>query len=327
MTDLFSLVKDTGAYKIIKGDKDANRLSHAYLLLTPDGDNLEGYLKIFAKLIACNDGSPCNECRTCTLIDNKTHADTVWFPKEKDVVLVEDISALIEDSFVKPLEGDKKLFVINHAETMNGPSQNKLLKTLEEPPKNVYILIGATAEFPLLPTLKSRVKKLELPVPDADKLYNALISDYPDGERLKEAIACSDGTVGNAVALYGDENLSEVLSLVADMLVNMQSSREVLEYSVKINGLKCDFSVFLSALKLTLRDMLVGVSGRYDLVNNKKIYEKTKMAKGYNEGAILYALDTIDEALHRKKFNANAVMLTDWLLFQILEGKYKWQKS
>ena len=57
---------------------------------------------------------------------------------------------------------------------MNASAQNKLLKTLEEPPKNVHILLGATSEYPLLATLKSRVKKLEIPPFDNQTIYKAL---------------------------------------------------------------------------------------------------------------------------------------------------------
>ncbi len=325
MTDLYSLVKDTGAYKIISGDVSANRLSHAYLLITSDGDNLLGYLKVFAKLIACEKGG-CGTCRTCKLIEEGRHADVCVYPSDdKDSVLVEDIASLIESSYIKPLESDKKIFIINHAETMNGSAQNKLLKTLEEPPKNVHILIGATAEFPLLSTLKSRVKKLEIPPFSKDKLFNAMIEDYPDEVRLKNAVACADGTVGKTALLYGDENLAQTLDLIVDMLLNMQSSGNVLEYSVKVSGLKCDFSEFLSALELTFRDMLVGLSD-VSSVNNMQIYSRVKGAKGYSEGALIYALDKVNEAHRRKKLNANATMLTEWLLFQILEGKYKWRK-
>ncbi len=326
MADLLSLVKDTGAYKIIKGDISSSRLSHAYLLITPDGENLLEYLKIFASLIACENGG-CGVCRTCRLINENRHADVIVYPKdsEKNAVLTEDVTDLIESSYIKPLESDKKIFIINRAETMNAPAQNKLLKTLEEPPKNVYILIGATAEYPLLSTVKSRVKKLEIPPFSADKLISALKDDCPDKTKLYNAVACGDGTVGKAKALYGDENLSQTLDLIADIICNMQSSADVLEYSTKISGLKGDFDGFLSALELTLRDMLCGLSNE-GTVNNKEIYARVKNAKGYNEGALVYALDKINQAYGRKRLNANALMLTEWLLFQILEGKYKWRK-
>ena len=159
MVDLFSLIKDTRAYKTVAADKAAGRLSHAYLFISSDGVNSGEYLKIFAKLIM----SDFADERADGLIDNGYHPDVLTFPKNGEAVLKEDVAKIIEESFLKPVESDKKLFLINNGESMNATSQNKLLKTLEEPPRGVHILIHATTEYPLLSTFKSRVKKLVIP--------------------------------------------------------------------------------------------------------------------------------------------------------------------
>ena len=114
---------------------------------------------------------------------------------------------------------------------------------------------------------------------------------------------------------------------MCDTLINMQSSRDVLAYSVKISALKGGFDGFVNALELTLRDMLFGLDGKEELVLNTTVYNRVKSAKGYNRGALIYALETLTEVSKRRKFNANQGMLTEWMLFQILEGKFKWQKS
>ena len=72
--------------------------------------------------------------------------------------------------------------------------------------------------------------------------------------------------------------------------------------------------------------MLVLSQGKEDLVNNKSLIEDLKKAQRFNTGAIVYALESVVEAQKRKKFNMNTTMLIEWLLFQILEGKFKWQK-
>lgn len=326
MIDLLGLVKNTGAYRTIHGDRLSGRLSHAYLILTPDGENLTEYLKIFARLISCADNDPCGECRTCKLIDQNMHSDVIIYPQNGASVTSDEVNALIGESFVKPLESDKKIFIISHAETMNASAQNKLLKTLEEPPENVHIIIGATAEFSILSTVKSRVKKLEIPAYSPEKLFSALKGDYPDEERLFSAIACGDGTVGQAVLNYADEDLKVVTELCQEIIANMSSSSEVLMYSNKIALSKCDFSKFLSVLELLLRDLLVYSQGKKSLIGNSVAFEKIKLAKNFKTGSIIHALESVIEASKRKKFNANATMLTEWLLFQILEGKYKWQK-
>lgn len=326
MIDLFSLLKETGAYKTVLGDKIAGRLSHAYLILTQDGEMLEEYLKIIAKLIVCEDSQPCCKCRFCTLVDQKAHSDVYFYPMQGDSVLTADVNHLISESYVKPIESDKKVFVINNAQTMNGASQNKLLKTLEEPPKGVHIIIGATTEFSLLPTVKSRVKKLEIPAFNSQKIFDALKGELLDEERLKDAVACGDGTVGKALSLYSDENLSDAIKLAEDLLINMKSSANVFDYSLKVTSLKGGIEQFLSVTELFLRDLLVISQGKGQLTFNKKSKNIYASAVNFSTGAILNALEKITEANERIKFNANPTMLVEWLLFQILEGKYKWQK-
>ena len=209
---------------------------------------------------------------------------------------------------------------------MNASSQNKLLKTLEEPPANVHILIGATSEYPLLTTVKSRVKKLTIPPFPAETLINALSCDCPDAERLKEAVSCGDGTVGKALALYGDENLSETVELAVDTYNNMLSSRNVLEYSDKITG-KTGVKEFLSVLELINRDNLLYLSGAEDAVFNKKLLSRVKGAQGFTLGATVYAAEKIAEAEKRLAANGNPQAVLERLLFAILEGKHKWRKS
>lgn len=319
MVDLLRLLEKTGAYKTVRSDIAAERLSHAYLILSADKDNLGEYLKLFAKLILGGDE------RADRLISEGIHPDVLTFPVNGETVLKEDVAALIEESFLKPVESDKKIFIINRGESMNASSQNKLLKTLEEPPKGVHILIGATSEYPLLTTVKSRVKKLTIPPFSAETLITALADDCPDAERLKEAVSCGDGTVGKALALYGDENLSETVELAVDTYNNMLSSRNVLEYSDKITG-KTGVKEFLSVLELINRDNLLYLSGAEDAVFNKKLLSRVKGANGFTLGAVIYAADKIAEAEKRLAANGNPQAVLERLLFAILEGKHKWRK-
>ena len=136
MLDFYSLIKDTNAFKTVKGDRDGGRLSHAYLLICADGKYLTEYLKVFARLIACGKDLPCGECRTCKLILDENYPDLYIYPKksEKDkaeTISSEDINEIIEESFYKHVEGDKKIFILSQAQSMNSSAQNKLLKTLE----------------------------------------------------------------------------------------------------------------------------------------------------------------------------------------------------
>ena len=159
--DINSLIKNTKAYKIFSGDKKNNTLSHATLIVCDDSELLESYLKVFSKVLMCNSTEFCDNCRVCRLIDSKQFEDVKFYP-EDGKIKTKDIDDLVERTYLKPLESDKKLFVLVNAQDMNAQAQNKLLKTLEEPPKNTYILLGATSTYTLLPTIISRVKRLDI---------------------------------------------------------------------------------------------------------------------------------------------------------------------
>lgn len=319
MVDFYSLLKRVKSFSSFTESVNAGKISHAYLVLHPDSENLIEYLKIFAKVIVNGDE------RANRLIEGNIHPDVKVYPVEKEVVLTEDINDLISESYIKPIESDKKVFIINRAHTMNASAQNKLLKTLEEPPKNVVILLGATAEYPLLATVKSRVRKVVIPEFDKDVLFEALYRDCPEEEKLLTAIACGDGTISKALKNYHDAKLTATVDAAVDMLNNMKSSKNVLTFSRKIVG-KYDVHDFFNVLKTILRDMLVASEGKAALVSNAFAYERVKNAEGFTEGAIIYAITKIKEAEERLKFNSPEDMVIEWLMFQILEGKYKWRK-
>ena len=172
MIDLLALFKNTSAYRMVVGDKKANRLSHAYLLLTADEDNLQEYLKIFAELLACNQEEPCGECRACRLIGQKIHPDVITYPKKDKTVSSEEINQLIEESFIRPIECDKKIFVIENIDLSTEQAQNKMLKIIEEPPNNVFFLISASNENKVLKTILSRVQKIYVDKIDKKILNN-----------------------------------------------------------------------------------------------------------------------------------------------------------
>lgn len=268
MIDFLSLLKTTGAYKTFVNDKKSHALSHAYLVVSPEKKYLSDYLKVFAKIVACGETEPCLTCRTCKAIDADSYADVLTFPKDKESILTADVETLIAESYVKPVENDKKIFILNHAETMNASAQNKLLKTLEEPPKNVIIIMGATTTYPLLSTVMSRVKKIEISEFSDELIIKALENDCQNKEKLLMAAQSGDGTVGRAKALYDDGNALMITDLVFDVLINMSSSKDVLKYSNKIAKIS-DVTDFISCLETTLGDLLYLIQGKENLIKNK----------------------------------------------------------
>ncbi len=315
----FGLIKNTTAYKIFANDKESGTTSHAVLIVCDDSYMLKKYLKIFAKTLMCDEKEPCFDCRTCRLIEAENFQDVVFYPTGKKLV-VNDVSDLITKSYVKPLEKDKKLFVITDMQDANVQSQNKLLKILEEPPKNTYILLGATSTYPLLSTILSRVKRLDIPHFTDEEIYSELKSEYTDLDKLKTAIKLSSGNVGEVINRYDSGIGEDVEDLVLNVFNNMKTSRDVAKFSCKINKENInDFIVITSKL----------ISEVMGIKSNSKSAKGDKfdnIVKNYSYGALVFILEKLREAEKSLAFNGNVTAIADAILFGIVEGKNKWSK-
>lgn len=305
------VIKNTNAYKIIYGEKRRGELSHAYLIVCPDGVMLKTYMKLFASLIMCENDGACGECRPCRLIDKEAYADCDFYPKDGDKIKTADIDDLVSKTIIRPIESDIRMFVLVGAENMTAEAQNKILKTLEEPPRNVCILIGATTDNALLPTVKSRVKRLDVPPFSDGEIRRALGDEYPDKAKLESAIALGGGKIGSVIKAYTDGNAEKMQAFCREVLFSMRSSKDVAKYSSKIN--KDNIKDFISILKSEVANLLVK--------DNRKAGDY-----GYVTGALIAISDMLSEKERALYYNANAVMVADSVLLAILGEKYKWQK-
>lgn len=305
------VIRNTNAYKIIYGEKKRGELSHAYLIVCPDGVMLKTYMKLFASLIMCENDGACGECRPCRLIDKEAYADCDFYPQDGDKIKTADIDDLVSKTIIRPIESDIRMFVLVGAENMTAEAQNKILKTLEEPPRNVCILIGATTDNALLPTVKSRVKRLDVPPFSDGEIRRALGDEYPDKAKLESAIALGGGKIGSVIKAYTDGNAEKMQTFCREVLFSMRSSKDVAKYSSKIN--KDNIKDFISILKSEVANLLVK--------DNRKAGDY-----GYVTGALIAISDMLSEKERALYYNANAVMVADSVLLAILGEKYKWQK-
>ena len=319
----------TAAYRAVIRDKEAGALSHSYLLICQDEAWLRKYARALAKLIMCEKGGLCGECRPCRLIEKESFADCEFYPEEGGKISAEGIDRIVsEKCYVKPLEAEMRMFCIVGAEKMNLPAQNKLLKTLEEPPKNVCIILASAGDYSLLPTVKSRVKRLEIPLFPAGEIYKELEGRYIDKEKLKTVCELCDGKPGKVEALYADDAASRAVDECIQILKQMKKSRDIAHYSGKLTKKNRDeFTAFTMAMGLVLRDMLFIKEGQDDkVINSGRLTELYTLADAFHEGALLAVADVVGGITAASDNNGNQTMLADKLLFAILEENYKWQK-
>ena len=140
----------TTAYSVFSGDAASGKLSHAYMLHLNDVKNMRLALKIFALRFFGLYGGEADGRR----LMNESLTDCRIYPAEGKKLTADAVAELLSDSALKPLERDKKLYIISGFNEASALLQNKLLKTLEEPPEGVYFLLGATSLAPELDTVK-----------------------------------------------------------------------------------------------------------------------------------------------------------------------------
>ena len=303
-----TLLQATQAYKIVQNEQRENRLSHAYLLLLDDGKNLRDALKVFAKLLLVGDRQDDEANRIAKLIQTESFSDCLFYPAPGKKLTVEDANAIHEECTLSPVEGEVKLFVLGDFAEANTQTQNKLLKLLEEPPKHVLFLLGATSAFPVLTTVLSRTKKLEIPAFDVEQVTECLQRIYPmqyDDETLRFCAAASGGTVGGAQNLLEDGQY-KTLTEQAFSLILAPSHK--LPTAVKAVAETKHQREFLSTLRLIFRDALLLKS---NIPNANKFLllrsEKEKMqqiATVYALNALIYAQNALSDAEKQVKFNA-----------------------
>ena len=143
--------------KTIKTKKIAN----SYIFSGIEGIGKRQFAREFAKNIMCLQGGDCKDtCESCKKFEEKSNPNYEEINSneyKKDIITIDQIrEKIVNKAYEKPIISNKKVYVINDADKMNEPAQNALLKTLEEPPHYVVIILIVSNDNAILPTIKSR---------------------------------------------------------------------------------------------------------------------------------------------------------------------------
>jgi DNA polymerase-3 subunit delta' len=189
--------------------------SHAYLFRGPRGSGKRAAARSFAAEILAVGAADPEDARRRALLDPSPHPDLVWLAPAGAQHLVEEVrERVIRASVYRPFEGGRRVFVIEAAEAMRDESQNALLKTLEEPPEFVHLILLSSDGEGLLETVASRCQTIEFaPLPaevlerelaDGTKvpLYGGESSRRP--EEVAAAARLAAGDLERGLLLLGD---------------------------------------------------------------------------------------------------------------------------
>jgi len=319
-----SLIRSSYAYKTLSNDVKSGNISHAYLAVSGDRELLDNFFYVSACLIFCGNGG-CMNCEICKKILSGNHADVRHLiPPEDKGLKVENIEEMISSTLLSPIENSgRKLYFIYKGEKLSPIVQNKLLKTLEEPPKGVTIFIGTESEASILQTVKSRTRKLYIDNFEAGEIYRELAPLYGADETVREAAYASGGNISRAEKIIYDKDYKESFADVWTMFSEMNGSRDIINYLGKPFLSKERLGDTLNIVEQSMRDVLEYI------LTGKCRYKRTEMdiiKENYTPGAIVKVIDLVIDAKDKLSSYCNAVNVVDSLLYKILEVRYTCRK-
>ena len=297
------LLRETTAYKILRGDRLSGRLSHAYMLDFHDERNLRGALEIFAAEFFGAEANSAERAR----IANGSFPDFKLYPEDGKKLTADAVSEILEDSVLKPVEGSRKLYAVCGFDGASALLQNKLLKTLEEPIGGVHFLLGACSLAPVLDTVKSRVKILTVPPFTEDKVFEAL-ERQGKNDLNRAAAASSGGVLGAAQNIVGGSWFREISS-AADEICSAVRVGDIGLIAAKY----CD-----TKYKTELLCEMQRVYFSYLKSEDKR--------SGLCSAALIFALEKLNSAFADVRFNANFQGLLYDFMLEVAKENKKWQR-
>jgi DNA polymerase-3 subunit delta' len=160
--------------------------SHAYLFRGPQGAGKRAAARAFAAEILATAAEDPDDVRRRALLDPSPHPDLVWLAPRGAQHLVEEVrERVIRAAAYRPFEGGKRVFVVEAAEALRDESQNALLKTLEEPPEFVHLLLLTSEPEALLETVASRCHPIDFTPLSAEVLEAQLRADGPEASNVQ----------------------------------------------------------------------------------------------------------------------------------------------
>lgn len=322
MLDYNNIISNSKAFKIIELDAESSRLSHAYMFVSSD----DNYLKTFCERVCKHfinlneiDNQEKNELR----IDRRVHPDVKFFGEDKNIdsALTAEI---VELAGFSPFEADKKVFVLFNVHAMNESAQNKILKTIEEPPKNTYFILACKNTTRILQTIISRVKQIELDELSAGDIANLLIQKGVEPAKAEIYASCASGNGTFAEKLATDEGFVGFFNNVVSAFFEINGSRDVLKFSNEFSAKTVDKNEFFDIAMVVARDVMMILSGKDEFVLCKNIIPKLKVISSMlNLELVSKLIDACVESKKKLLFNVNSTAVIDDFLFKIAEVKVK----
>lgn len=187
--------------KMLEQAIKSKRVSHSYLFVGISGIGKKKLAIEFAKTILCQTNNNCNVCKSCLEFNGNNNPDFNIIEPQGNSIKIEQIRELQKRIQEKPIVSNKKVYIIDNADQMTNEAQNCFLKTLEEPPEFVTIILIGSNESSFLTTIKSRCMILHFNPISNNELKTYLETHYEMESITENMLDIFQGSIGKAILL------------------------------------------------------------------------------------------------------------------------------
>jgi DNA polymerase-3 subunit delta' len=321
--------------KIVGHDENVNslkamlvngRVPHALLFVGPEGVGKAVVATIFAAGLLCTGEGrkPCGECSSCCRVRSLSHPDLVVMSPDGASIKIDQVRELQRIVALAPYFGQRRVCIINAAETMTIQAANSLLKTLEEPPGDTVFILISSARQQLLPTIISRCRIMPFYSLSYEVLSKALIAQGFDHTQAGAAARISGGRMGAALDFLAEDGLI-VRNQAADIVAALPECPPsyIWETAPLFDKLERRQALELyKHMTLILRDVLVYVAVKdAALLFNADIGGRlATVAYQWSEHSLLNALKAVEFARRALVANANIRLTSEALLIKMRDA-------
>jgi DNA polymerase-3 subunit delta' len=310
-------IKDTFSRLLLK-----DKLGHAYILSGPVGIGKKTLARELAQAMLCDNSvsKPCYGCKSCNMFYDNSHPEFTVISTEKSKIGVDSIRDALRILHIKPLYSERKVILIEDGDRMTPGAQNALLKSIEEPPPYMCIIITVSNYEKLLSTIKSRAVRFFMDNYSKDEIRkafsekSAVYKDYYSG--------ISGLNIGAALKMADNELLSEIRDSLFDKMTTLikNGSEETMDFIYYLAEQQEDIDYIIELMISFFRDILVYKSAKKNsaLINPDKKDMIIKVADYINNKKLIDNIDICSEARQDFLKNANFQITVDWLTMNLV---------